>query len=142
MHATVRVERGPAIALHALDPNPGCFDKPELESVEGVSEAQVQAAAARREVLSEQIDFAFEEADLLSSPLREEPEALTWSVEIEGGTLEGNALARGEGWSVIKMIAIYDAGQGRTSRDAIIDASPRRTLFDFGDREHSRRADR
>src|SRR5688572_17871266 len=129
------VEVAPKVVLHELDDTPSCFDKPELETVD-VPEDVLKAAAERRERLKAQIELAFYEADVLSGPIRDAPDAVEWSGELEdGGTLEGHALARGEEWSVIKVIAIFgDANGERTSRDVEIDVSPRRTLYDFGDR--------
>jgi hypothetical protein len=82
----------------ALELQPSCFTpEPPLPAGE---QTLPQLLAARRAMLDFRLSFALQEAQLLTQPLRDDPDLEEWSVSpTDGVLLEGAVITRGEGWA-------------------------------------------
>lgn len=117
--------------LPALQPKPSCFTpEPPLPAGE---QTLPQLLAARRAMVDFRLSFALQEAQLLTQPLRDDPELEEWSVSpADGVLLEGAVITRGEGWAVVKAVAYAEPHR---TMDATIDLLGERAVFDLGSAE-------
>lgn len=128
--------------LNILEPDatPGCFTDPPAIEVKDASDAFLQVLSVRRQMMEFQLTAATQKAMILVDPVRAEPTLGAWSVTYETGTLvEGTAIARGDDWGMLKMIAVFEHQGEVQSIDADIDVTPSRTVWDFGNDELEQR---
>lgn len=131
---------GAPLSILEPDPTPGCFTDPPAIVVEDASDAFLQVLSVRRQMMEFQLSAITQKAMILVEPVRAEPTLGSWSVVYETGTLvEGTAIARGDDWGTLKMIAVFEWEGETQSIDANIDVTPSRTVWDFGSDELEQR---
>jgi hypothetical protein len=123
-----------SISILPLVLEPGCFVAPPPEPTVPDSDAWQLMKSAHRSILEFRISYGIQLANFLSLPIREDPTASSWSLTKGETQVEGEVLARGEDWALIKMHATtgWLTDGERIDFDAEINATPLRTTYDFG----------
>lgn len=136
--ASIAAEVGPPIELRLLDRSPGCYEEPPPELIvpPELTDTQTQMAEAARQMQEFGLSFDAQRIQLVTQPIVEDPTARRWSRSIDGGFIEGQVIAEGTGWSVLRMVASIPGSQVGDDPGfiaATINVTPVATEYDFDD---------
>jgi hypothetical protein len=122
---------GEPIHIQSLDFASECYFPLEAGETPTTTEhPDYYVYTAVRQMLEFRVSYAIALAQLLTKPIAEHPEAGSWSEHTERGSIEGEVLADGDGWSTIRMVARDE--EGTYFQSAEIHTTLNRTTYDFG----------
>lgn len=121
------------LGLRTPEPAPGCFVRNPIELPEDIDRQDLLpwTSFQRHEF---NLSYGMQVVRRVTEPILDDPGAGQWRVEKEGSLYEARVIDHGASWATIHVILIFEWEDSLSSFDATIEATPRRTLYDFGDR--------